>query len=134
MEKTLVLIKPDAVERNLIGEIISMYEKEDLVISDIKKIRATEEIARKHYCEHCERPYFDELISYITRGDVVAMIIKGNDAISKVRRINGATNPEEALEGTIRKKYALSKNENCVHASDSKESANREMALWFSEF
>lgn len=133
MEKTLVLIKPDAVERNLIGEIISMYEREGLVVSDIKKIRATVEIASKHYFEHCGRPYFDDLISYITRSDIIALVIKGDNAISKVRKINGATNPEEALEGTIRRKYALSKNENCVHASDGRESAERELNLWFSK-
>lgn len=131
MEQTLVLIKPDAVERNLIGRILSIYEENNLKITDIKYLSATKDLAIEHYIEHKGRPYFDSLISYITRSPIVALIIEGENAISKVRELNGATSPTEAKLHTIRSKYALSKNENSVHASDSKESAKREISIWF---
>lgn len=131
METTLVLIKPDAVERNLIGRILSIYETNNLKIKDIKYVLPSKEIAIEHYKEHEGRPYFDSLISYITRSPIVALILEGENAISKVREINGATSPTEAKENTIRAKFALSKNENSVHASDSKESAKREIKIWF---
>ena len=132
MEKTLVLIKPDAVERNLIGKIISLYEDKGLKVTALKMLKADREILMKHYNEHVGRPYFDNLMSYITRSPLVAMILEGENAIALVRQINGKTNPLEADEGTIRKLYGESKTYNTVHASDSSESATREIEIWFS--
>ncbi|HPT86285.1 MAG TPA: nucleoside-diphosphate kinase [Bacillota bacterium] len=133
MEKSLVLIKPDGVERKLIGEIIAMYEKKGLNITALKMIQPTREIAETHYAEHRDKPFFNELVTYLTRGKVCAMIIEGDNAVKIVRKINGATDPAEAELGTIRGKYALTKAENIVHASDSVESAVREIKLWFPE-
>ena len=132
MEKTLVLIKPDAVERNLIGKIISLYEDKGLKVTALKMLKADREISMKHYNEHVGRPYFDNLMSYITRSPLVAMILEGENAIALVRQINGKTNPLEADEGTIRKLYGESKTYNTVHASDSSASATREIEIWFS--
>ena len=131
MEKSLVLIKPDAVERNLIGDILSIYEKNNLKIINMKLLSASTEMAKEHYIEHNGRPYFDELINYITRSPIVALVLEGDNAISRIREINGATSPSEAKEGTIRALFALSKNENSVHASDSPDSAEREISIWF---
>lgn len=133
MERTLVLIKPDAMERKLMGEVISFYEKSNLHIAAMKIIKASIELAKKHYDEHKEKPFFNELIEYITRGEVCALIIEGENAIEEVRKINGATDPKNAALSTIRGRYALSKSENSVHASDSKESAEREINLWFTK-
>lgn len=131
MEKTLVLIKPDAVERNYVGKILGLYEENGLKIVDLKMLTATEELAKKHYAEHVEKPFFPELLTYITRSPIVALILEGENAIAKVREINGSTDPKEAAEGTVRNLYAVSKSENSVHASDSAESAEREMTIWF---
>lgn len=133
MERTLILIKPDAMERKLMGEIISIYENRGLHISSIKIINPSMEIATNHYFEHKDRPYFESLIRYITRGEVCALVVEGDNAIGVVRKINGATNPMEADMGSIRGKYALSKTENTVHSSDSAESAEREIKIWFPE-
>lgn len=133
MEKTLVLIKPDGVKRNLVGEIISFYERKNLKISALKMVRADEEIAKNHYVEHMGRNYFDDLIKYITEDKIVAMIIEGENAVKIVRKINGATDPLEADAGSIRGKYALGKQRNLVHASDSIENALREINIWFPE-
>lgn len=131
MENTLVILKPDVLERKLMGEIISIYEKTNLHISQIKIIKPTVQLATKHYIEHIEKPFFNELLNYITRGEVCAMIIEGDDAISKVRQINGATDPKKAELSSIRGMYGISKTENSVHSSDSKESANKEIDIWF---
>lgn len=131
MEKTLVLIKPDAVERNLIGEIISFYERENLKVANLKMLNVSKDLAEEHYSEHKSRPYFKELIAYITRSPICALILEGENAISKVRSINGNTDPAKADKNTIRGKYGLSKTENCVHASDSIENAEREIKIWF---
>ena len=131
MERTLVLIKPDAIERKLMGEIISVYERNNFNITYMKLIRPTVEIAEKHYYEHVNKPFFSELISYITEGNVCALVIEGDNAIEKVRRVNGATDPKNAEPESIRGKYALSKQKNCVHGSDSVESAEREIKIWF---
>lgn len=133
MERSLVLIKPDAVEENLIGEILSYYEKAGLKIVALKMIQVTEEIAGEHYAEHKCKPFYRELVEYITRSPICALIIEGDNAVARIRNINGATNPKEAKEGTIRRNFAKSKAENCVHASDSLESARREMDIWFPE-
>lgn len=129
-ERTLVLIKPDAIERKLMGEIISVYEK-SFCITDMKMVKPSVEIAEKHYYEHKGKPFFNELIAYITRGNVCALIIEGTNAIERARRINGATDPKNAEPESIRGKFALSKQENSVHGSDSKESAEREIKIWF---
>ena len=133
MERTLVIIKPDAMERKLMGEIISVYEKRGFNITAIKITKPTKDFAGKHYQEHTGRPFFEKLVNYITRGAVCAMIIEGTDAVSLIRKINGATDPMEADAGSIRGRYALSKTENSVHSSDSAESAEREIRLWFPE-
>jgi len=133
MEKTLVLIKPDAVERKLMGDIISIYEKNGLHIIAMKIIKPSIEIAEEHYFEHKDKIFFRELVNYITRGEVCALIIEGENVISKVRKINGATDPANAEIGSIRGQFALSKSENCVHSSDSEESVKREIKIWFSE-
>lgn len=133
MEKTLVLIKPDAMERKLMGEIISIYEKSDLHIAAMKITKATNKIAEEHYAEHREKSFFSELIDYITRKEVCALIVEGDNAVEKVRKLNGATDPKNAEPSSIRGRYALSKSENSVHASDSTESAEREINIWFPE-
>lgn len=133
MEKTLVLIKPDAIERKLIGEIIRVYEKKGLKITALKLIKPSVNMAEQHYYEHRDKPFFTELINFITRSEVCAMIIEGKDVIETVRKINGATDPLKAEEGTIRRLFATSKSENSVHSSDSKESAEREIKIWFPE-
>lgn len=131
IERSLVLIKPDAVERNLIGKIISMYEDQGLKIVSIRSVKASKSIAELHYEEHKGRPYFESLINYITRSPIVSLVLEGEDAIKRVRKINGSTNPLDAEDGTIRKLYAISKNENSVHGSDCPENANREIDIWF---
>lgn len=133
LERSLVLIKPDAVERNLIGKILEVYEGAGLKIKTIEMKHITKEFAEKHYEEHKGKHFFDSLIKYITRSPLVAFILEGEDAIKKVRTLNGATNPEKADFGTIRRRFALSGTENSVHSSDSVESANREIKLWFPE-
>ena len=131
MERTLVLIKPDAVGDKHIGDIIKIYEEAGLEIEALKLMRMDNKIAAKHYVEHITRPYYAELEEFMTSGNIVAMVIAGKDAISKVRKLNGATDPNEAEDGTVRKLYAKSKGMNAVHASDSDESAHREIAIFF---
>ena len=131
MEKTLVLIKPDAFRKHYSGDIIKHYENEGLKILAMKLMKMDEKIASKHYAEHIGRPYYDDLMGFMTSGPIIAMVLEGEDAIANVRRINGKTNPAEADEGTIRKLYADSGSRNAVHASDSPESAAREIAIFF---
>lgn len=133
IEKSVVLIKPDGVERNLIGNIISCYEDNGLKVVALKLMKATSEIAEEHYCQHKGKDFYEDLITFITRSPLCALILKGEDAVARIRSINGATSPTDAAEGTIRHRYARSKTENCVHASDTLESANDEIKLWFSE-
>ena len=133
IEKSVVLIKPDGVERNIIGNIISCYEANELKIVELKLMKATREIAENHYCQHKGKDFYEELITFITRSPLCAIILKGEDAVARVRQINGATSPTDAAEGTIRHRYARSKTENCVHASDTVESAKEEIELWFPE-
>jgi nucleoside-diphosphate kinase len=127
----LVLIKPDGVEQNIIGKVINFYEEAGLKIVDLKMERASEEVAAKHYEQHKEKKFYCELIKYITRSPLCVLVIEGEGAIEKVRKINGSTNPIKAEKGTIRNLYAKSVTENCVHASDSTESAEREISIWF---
>lgn len=133
MEKTFVMIKPDGIKRGLVGRIIERYEQKGLKISAAKLVNATIDLAEKHYAEHASKPFFSELISYITSGPVMAMVLEGPGAIKLARIINGATKVEDALPGTIRGDFATSTTENLVHASDSLESPQREIALWFPE-
>lgn len=133
MEKTLILIKPDAVERNLIGKIISLYEDKGLKITALRMLKAELELAERHYEEHKGRPYYERLMTYITRSPLVAMIAEGENAIRLVREINGSTNPPDAAEGTVRKLYGIDNSLNSVHSSDSAESAEREISIWFPE-
>ena len=133
MEQTLSLIKPDAVERNLIGKIVNVFEENNLVIKKIKKIHVDLKFAQKFYEMHSERPFFKDLCDYISSGPLVAMILEGKDAIQKNRDLMGATNPKDAKDGTIRKMFAISIDKNSVHGSDSLESAKREIELFFSK-
>ena len=133
MEQTLSLIKPDAVERNLIGKIVSVFEENNLVIKKIKKIHVDLKFAQKFYEMHSERPFFKDLCDYISSGPLVAIILEGTNAIQKNRDLMGATNPKDAKEGTIRKMFAISIDKNSVHGSDSLESAKREIELFFSK-
>lgn len=130
-EQTLVLIKPDAVERNLIGRILVEYERNGLIVLDIKLIKASTDLAEKHYAEHIGKSFFNRLVTYLTRSPLVALVLEGENAISRVRTLNGTTDPEMSPDNTIRALYGLSLSENTVHASDSKESAIREQSIWF---
>ena len=129
--KTFFMVKPDGVKRNLIGEVISRVEKEGFKITKIKMMDISEELAQEHYGEHSDKPFFNDLVTFITSGPVVAMEVEGKDAVSEIRRIMGATNPSDAEPGTIRADLATKHEENVVHGSDSPESAERELSLFF---
>ena len=131
MEQTLVLVKGDGVERRLIGEIIRRIEAKDLDIRTMQLMDVSRELAEEHYAEHREKPFFGELVEFITTTPVVAMRIEGDGAIQVMRRLMGSTNPAEADPGTIRGDLALSLPDNLVHGSDSPESAERELKLFF---
>lgn len=130
-EQTLSLIKPDAVERNLIGKIIQVFEDNGLVVDQMKKIHIDINFAKKFYSVHSDRPFFNDLCSYISSGPLVAMVLKGDNAVQKNRDLMGATNPKDAKEGTIRNLYAISIDKNSVHGSDSVENAKIEIDLFF---
>ena len=125
------MVKPDGVKRNLIGEVISRVEKEGFQITKIKMMDISEELAKEHYGEHADKPFFNDLVSFITSGPVVAMEVQGDEVVSEIRRIMGATNPSDADSGTIRADLATKLEENVVHGSDSPESAERELSLFF---
>jgi nucleoside-diphosphate kinase len=131
VERTLVLIKPDAMKRALAGEILGRLERRGLVIREAKLVRVDRELAETHYAEHAEKPFFGELVSFITSGPTLALALEGESAISVVRTTMGATNPAEAAPGSIRGDLALAMPNNLVHGSDSPESAQRELQLWF---
>ncbi|MFA5524341.1 MAG: nucleoside-diphosphate kinase [Tissierellales bacterium] len=131
MEKTFVIVKPDGVERGLIGEVISRYERKGLKVVECKMLSADRGTLENHYAEHREKPFYEELVSYMMKGNILAMVVEGNNAIKLVRNINGKTNPVDAEPGTIRGDYANTMTENIVHASDSPESAEREISIWF---
>ena len=130
-EKTLSLIKPDAVERNLIGKIIQIFEDNNLIIDQMKKIRVDIEFAKKFYAIHSTKPFFKDLCDYISSGPLVAIVLKGENAVQKNRDLMGSTNPKEAKPGTIRNLYAISIDKNSVHGSDSVENAIVEIDLFF---
>jgi nucleoside-diphosphate kinase len=131
MEKTLSIIKPNSTLDNNIGNIIAMFEKQGLRISAAKLVKLSKEKAEGFYIEHKARPFFGELVQFMTSGPVMIMCLQGENAVAKNREIMGATNPAQAAEGTIRKLYAKSIGENAVHGSDSIESAKRELAYFF---
>lgn len=133
IEKTLVLVKPDGVNKHICGEVISRFERKGLEVEAIKMIQVPEELAKKHYAEHEGRGFFKDLIAFITSGPVLVMVIKGENAVAAVRQINGATDPLKAVPGSIRGDFATSIDENVVHASDAPETAEREIGLWFPE-
>ncbi|WP_019122451.1 nucleoside-diphosphate kinase [Brevibacillus massiliensis] len=133
MEKTFIMVKPDGVQRNLIGEIVSRFEAKGFTLVGAKLMQVSRELAEKHYAEHKERPFFGELVDFITSGPVFAMVWQGNNVISTARNMMGKTNPADAAPGTIRGDFAVSVGMNIIHGSDSPESAAREIGLWFSE-
>jgi nucleoside-diphosphate kinase len=129
--RTLILIKPDAFERALTGEVLARFERKGLRITALKLMQADVEIANIHYAEHTEKPFFGELVEFITRGPLVAAIVEGHEAVAAARQVIGATNPIEAAPGSIRGDFGLEVTFNMVHGSDSDESAEREIAIWF---
>jgi nucleoside-diphosphate kinase len=131
VERTLVLVKPDAMERGLAGEILARFERRGLAVLAGRLVRVDRDLAERHYAEHSEKPFFGELVSFITSGTTLALILEGESAIAVVRTTMGSTNPAEAAPGTIRGDLALAMPDNLVHGSDSPESSKREIELWF---
>ena len=131
MDRTLILVKPDAFARNLTGEIISRFERKGLRIVALSYRTLSREVAEQHYAEHAQRPFFGELVEFITSGPLVAMVLEGQDAVRAARQVIGATNPLEAAPGSIRGDFAVEVGQNMVHGSDSPESAEREAKLFF---
>jgi nucleoside-diphosphate kinase len=133
VERTLILVKPDAFARGLTGEIVSRFERKGLKIAALRRMTVTRELAERHYAEHAERPFFGELVDFITSGPIVAMVLEGPDAVTAARQVIGATNPLEAAAGSIRGDLAIETGRNLVHGSDAQSSAERESALFFGE-
>jgi nucleoside-diphosphate kinase len=133
MERTYVMVKPDGVQRGLVGEVLSRIEKRGLKLVALRMNVMDEAIAKEHYKEHSERPFFASLVEYVTSGPSISMVVEGKDSIKIMRAVNGATNPVEALPGTIRGDFTIETGRNVVHASDAPESAEREIALHFEE-
>jgi len=133
MERTFVMIKPDGVQRRLIGKVIERLEQSGLKIVAMKFLHVSKELAEKHYEVHKGKPFYDGLIKYITSGPVVAMVIEGMNAIERIRNLVGVTDPQKAMPGTIRGDFAQHIGRNIIHASDAKETAEKEIKLWFSE-
>lgn len=133
IQRTLILVKPDAVSRNLVGEIIARFERRGYIITAMKLMQLDGEKARKHYAEHNGKPFFQDLVDFITSGPLVALSVEGSNAVEGCRQIIGATNPLNAAPGTIRGDFAQMVGRNLVHGSDSQESAVREIALFFNE-
>jgi nucleoside-diphosphate kinase len=130
-EKTLVLLKPDAMRRQLAGEILARFEARGLEIRAARLVSVDRDLAGRHYEEHTDKPFFGELVEFITSAPTLALVLEGEGAIATVRTTMGATDPANAAPGTVRGDYALSMPDNLVHGSDSPESAQREIALWF---
>ena len=131
VQQTFIMVKPDGVRRKLVGEVVSRIEAKGYELREMKFFTIDEALAQKHYAEHTEKPFFGELVSFITSGPVVAMVVEGPDAIAGMRQIMGATNPLEAATGSIRGDFATLIGENIVHGSDGPESAQREINLFF---
>ena len=133
MEKTFLMVKPDGVQRQLIGDIVARFEKKGFQLVGAKLMQISTELAEQHYGEHKERPFFGELVDFITSGPVFAIVWEGENVIATARQMMGATNPKDAMPGTIRGDYAATVGKNIIHGSDSPESAEREISLWFGE-
>lgn len=133
MEKTFLMVKPDGVQRNLIGDIVQRFEKKGFKLSGAKLMQVSDELAQEHYGEHKEKPFFGELVEFITSGPVFAMVWEGENVISIARNMMGKTNPSEAAPSTIRGDYGITVGKNIIHGSDSPESAEREIHLFFDE-
>ena len=133
MDRTLILVKPDAFARGLTGEIIARFERKGLRIAAMRHMRLEAELAERHYAEHEGKPFFGELVEFITSAPIVAMVLEGTDAIKAARQVIGATNPLEATTGSIRGDFAVAVGQNMVHGSDAVESGQREAALFFPE-
>lgn len=133
MDRTLILVKPDAFGRGLTGEVIARFERKGLQIAGLKQMQVDRATAEEHYAEHAEKPFFGELVEFITGGSVVAMVLEGHEAVAAARQLIGATNPIEATPGSIRGDHGLEVQTNLVHGSDSAESAAREIGLFFPE-
>jgi nucleoside-diphosphate kinase len=134
MERTLILVKPDAFARNLTGEVIGRFERKGLKLVALKQIATTEDIAKEHYAEHSERPFYGELVEFITSGPLVAAVLEGPRAVAAARQVIGGTDPvEAAAPGSIRGDFGLEVQSNLVHGSDSTDSSAREIGLWFPE-
>jgi nucleoside-diphosphate kinase len=131
MDRTLILVKPDAFARNLTGEIIARFERKGLRIAALRYMTMDQQMAEQHYAEHQGKPFFGELVSFITSGPLVALVLEGQDAVTAARQVIGATNPLEASPGSIRGELAIEVGQNMVHGSDSPESAEREANLFF---
>ncbi|HEY9866381.1 MAG TPA: nucleoside-diphosphate kinase [Candidatus Obscuribacterales bacterium] len=133
MERTFIAIKPDGVQRGLVGEIIGRFEAKGFTLIGLKLVIASQELAERHYDIHKERPFFKDLVSFITSGPLVAMVWEGDGVVASARRIIGATNPLTAEPGTIRGDFAVSIGRNIIHGSDAIETAKREISLWFTD-
>ena len=133
MSRTLILVKPDAFARGLTGEILARFERKGLKIVALKLLTTPRDLAETHYDEHRERPFFGELVDFITSAPLVAMVLEGDQAVTAARQLIGATNPLEANTGSIRGDFAIAVGQNMVHGSDSTESAAREIGIWFPE-
>jgi len=133
MDRTLILVKPDAFARGLTGEILARFERKGLRIVALKHLQVTEDLAKRHYAEHEGKPFFGELVTFITSAPLVALVLEGHEAVVAARQVIGATNPLEAAPGSIRGDFALKVGQNMVHGSDSNESAEREVGLFFPE-
>jgi nucleoside-diphosphate kinase len=133
VQQTLILVKPDAFERGLTGEVLARFERKGLAIVAMKHMTVDRDLAERHYAEHRERPFFGDLVEFITGGPLVALVLEGYEAVAAARQVIGATNPLEASPGSIRGDFGLEVQTNLVHGSDSPESAGREIALFFPE-
>ena len=131
MDRTLILVKPDAFARGVTGEIIARFERKGLKLAALKQMTVSRELAEQHYAEHAERPFFGELVDFITSGPLVAMVLEGHEAVVAARQVIGATDPLEAAPGSIRGDFARVVGQNLVHGSDSVDSGRRETALFF---
>ena len=133
VQRTLILLKPDCVARGLCGEVLARFERKGMRVVGLKQIKATAELATRHYAEHKDKPFFPSLLTFVVSNPLVAVVLEGDSAISVARNLIGATDGRTAAPGTIRGDFGLSKSNNLVHGSDSPESAEREIAIWFPE-
>jgi len=133
MERTFAMVKPDGVQRGLVGEVIRRFEKKGIKVAALKLMQITPELAEKHYAEHKERPFFTDLVNFITSGPVAAMVLEGENVIAMVRTMMGATNPKDSALGTIRGDFGMTIDKNIIHGSDSPASAVREISIFFAD-